>query len=181
MMLKDLLEEKQSAIIRRWLADTFATYSSGASEFFQHTQNPFTNPVGNALRKGITGIFECLLAEKPDESIRVYLNDVIKIRAVQEFSPSQALSFIFLLKNAIRAEIGVAVDNPELTMDLAKFESKIDRVALLAFEVYMNCREQVFTLRVNEVKRSVSAIMTRFNRNGIKPDLASEPARDKTE
>ncbi len=119
--------------------------------------------------------------EEPGESIRVYLDDIIKIRAVQEFSPSQALSFIFLLKNAVRAEIGVIVDNPELTMDLVKFESKIDRVALLAFEAYMNCREQVFTLRVNEVKRSVSAIMLRFNRNGIKPDSASEPASDEAE
>ncbi len=174
-MLKSLLEKKQSAIIERWLTDTFATYSSGTSGFFQNNQNPFTNPVGNALRKGITGIFECLLAEKQDERIRGYLDEIIKVRAVQEFSPSQALSFIFLLKKIIRAEIGATGDNPELTADLVKFESQIDQVALLAFEVYMHCREQIFTLRVNEVKRSVSAIMTRFCRDGINPDLISEP------
>lgn len=181
IMLRDILKESQSAIVKRWLADTLATYQSGAAEFLQHTQNPFANPVGNALIKGITGIFECLLAERPIESARGNLDEIIKIRAVQDFSPSQALSFVFLLKNAVRVELGGKIHNPELLADLAEFESRIDQVALLAFEIYINCREQVYNLRVDEVKRSVSGIMMRFNRNGIKPDLASEPPCDKNE
>lgn len=177
-MLKALLEEKQSAIIRRWLADTFATYPSGAAVFFQNTPNPFANPVGNALRKGITGIFECLLAERPLESTRVNLGEIIKIRAVQDFSPSHALAFVFLLKNAVRVELGGRIDNPELLADLAEFESRIDQVALLAFEIYIDYREQIHNLRVDEVKRSVSAVMTIFSRKGIKPGFASTPAFD---
>ena len=181
IMFRDILKESQSAIVDRWLADTLATYQSGAAEFFQHTKDPFANPVGNALIKGMAGIFECLLAERPLESTRGNLDEIIKIRAVQDFSPSQALSFVFLLKNAVRVELGGKIDNPELLADLAEFESRIDQVALLAFEIYTNCREQVYNLRVDEVKRSVSAIMTRFNRNGIKPDSASEPPCDKNE
>ncbi len=162
-MLKTLLEEKQSAIIRRWLADTFATYSSGASGFFQHTQNPFTNPVGNALRKGITGIFECLLTEKPGESIRVYLDDIIKIRAVQDFSPSKAVSFIYLLKQVIREELESDIRKNGLSEELKSFESQLDNLALLSFDIYMNHREKIFELKVNEIKNMTFGLLKRAN------------------
>ena len=180
-MFRDILKENQSAIVDRWLADTLATYQSSAARLFRLTRDPFANPVGNALMKGLAGIFECLLAERPFESIRGNLDEIIKIRAVQDFSPSQALSFVFLLKNAVRVELGGKIDNPELLADLAQFESRIDQVALLSFEIYTNCREQVYNLRVDEVKRSVSAILTTFCRNGIKLDLAPEPPCDKNE
>ena len=176
IMFRDILKESQSAIVDRWLADTLATYQSGAAEFFQHTKDPFANPVGNALMKGLAGIFDCLLAESPLESTRGNLDEIIKIRAVQDFSSSQAPSFIFLLKNAVRTELGGKVVNPELLADLAEFESRIDQVALLAFEIYTNCREQVYKLKVDELKRSISTIMTTFCRNGIKLDLAPEPS-----
>jgi hypothetical protein len=176
-MFSDILREKQSAVLGRWLADTLATYQSGAAEFFQHTKDAFANPVGNALTKGMAGIFECLLAETPLASTRNNLDEIIRIRAVQDFSPSQALSFVFLLKNAVRVELGEKIVNSELLADLAQFESRIDQVALLAFEIYTNCREQVYNLRMDEVKRSVSAIVTTFCRKGIKPDLASDAFR----
>jgi hypothetical protein len=180
-MFRDILKESQSAIVDRWLADTLATYQSSAAEFFRLTKDPFANPVGNALAKGMAGILECLLAEKPLESIRGNLDEIIKIRAIQDFSPSQTLSFVFLLKNAVRVELGGKVVNPELLADLAQFESGIDQVALLAFEIYTNCRERICNLRVDEIKRSVSAIMTTFCRKGMKLDLASGPSCDRNE
>ena len=181
IIFTDILKESQSAIVDRWLIDTLATYQSSAAELFRLTKDPFANPVGNTLMKGMAEILKCLLAKKALESVRGNLEEIIKIRAVQDFSPSQALSFVFLLKNAVRVELGGKVVNPELLADLAQFESRIDQVALLAFEIYTNCREQVYNLRVDEVKRSVSAIVTTFCRKGIKPDLASEPPCDKNE
>ena len=155
-MLRDILRESRSAIVERWLTETLATYQSAASEFLQHTRDPFANPVGHTLIKGMTLLFGCLLGERPFESARGHLDEIIKIRAVQDFSPSQALSFVFLLKKAVRVELSGRTDNPQLSADLAEFESRIDQLALLAFEIYVNCREQVHNLRVQEVKRSVS-------------------------
>jgi hypothetical protein len=36
---------------------------------------------------------------------------------------------------------------------LASLDSKIDRVALLAFEKYMTCREKLHEIRNNEMKK----------------------------
>jgi hypothetical protein len=172
-MLRNILKENQSAIAERWLKETLASYQSNAAEFFRHTKDPFANPVGNALTRGMTEVLECLLAEEPIESIRGHLDEVIKIRAVQDFSPSQAVSFVFLLKSAVRKALGGTIDEQGLAAELAEFESRIDQVALLAFEIYVHCREQVYQLRVNEAKRSVSGIVAGLSKRGIKRPVRS--------
>jgi hypothetical protein len=180
-VLRDILRESRSAITKRWLADTLASYPSEATEFLHHNKNPFANPVGDALTRGITGVCECLIGEKAPDNIRGHLEKIIKIRAVQDFSPSQAISFVFLLKNVIRHELGEKIDNPDLAAGVAEFDSRIDEIALLAFDIYVEYREQIYNLRVNEVKRSVSGIMTRFNKCGIVPDLVTGPLCDGNE
>jgi hypothetical protein len=163
MTLKDLLQEKKSAIAKRWLEDTLATYNRDTALFLRQNKDPFANPVGHSLRKGTRAIFESLLEGKELDTIRDHLKEIIKIRAIQDFSPSQALSFVFLLKKSIRTELGQTASKEGLTAELTSFETEIDRIALLAFDVFMRCREDVYNLRVNEVKRNVSAILGRFN------------------
>ena len=56
--------------------------------------------------------------------------------------------------------------------ELAKLEADIDRIALAAFDVYVQCREQLCELRVNEVKRRVSWVMERMSKRVVEPELA---------
>jgi hypothetical protein len=55
---------------------------------------------------------------------------------------------------------------------LVEFEAEIDRVALAGFDVFVECREQVSELRINEVKRRVSWIVEKMNERGSDPELA---------
>ncbi len=48
----------------------------------------------------------------------------------------------------------------------------------MAFDAYVDCRERISRLRVEEVQRNVSAIMARFNRNGT-GRRGADPSRDK--
>lgn len=171
MTLKSLMRERKEAILRRWLEDTMATYAKDTFLFLGKQKDPFANPVGHALRTGTQGILECLLEGMDAEKICGHMNEMIKIRAIQDFSPSQAVSFVFLLKGVIRAEIKEAADRAAAD-ELAEIDAQIDQIALFAFDIYVKCREQVYELRVNEVKRNVSAIMERFC--GVDPE--AEPA-----
>jgi len=173
MKLRNVLQEKKAAIVERWLKDTLATYAGDASSFFNREKDRFANPVGHSLRVGTQAILESLLEGMEADSICRHLDDVIRIRAIQDFSPSQAVSFIFLLKRAIRAELGDDIREPQLAAELAEIDAEIDQMALFAFDIYTRCREQVCELRVNEVKRSVSAVMKRFD--GGSPDPEPEP------
>ena len=172
MTLSDRLQQAKAAILKRWLDDTLATYSKDASVSFRRVKDPFANPVGHALRSGTRALFEAILEGRDAREASACLDDALKIRAVQEFSPSQAIAFVLLLKGAIRAELGGDVDRPPLASDLAKLEQQIDRIALCSFDIYMRYREQVYELRVNEAKRSVSRIIDRMNRGGCSRSAA---------
>ena len=172
MKFEELLQKHKDAIVGRWLDDALATYPENSAGAFRRQKDPFANPVGHSLRVGTRGIFEALLDGMDTEKIRPYLHEIIKIRAVQEFSASRAVGFVFHLKEAIRAELGKTAADPQFACELAKLEGQIDRIALAAFDVYVQCREQVCELRINEVKRRVSWVVDKMNQGGVDPDLA---------
>lgn len=172
--LKSRLQEKKEAIVKRWLDHTLATYSGEASSFLGRSKDPFANPVGHALRTGTRALFDSLLdGMEPEETCR-QLDEILRIRAVQDFSPSQAISFIFALKKAIREEVGAEIAERRLWGEWSEVEDGIDQMALYAFDVLMRCRERVYELRVNEVKRSVSALMRRYGGDDLGPESIPE-------
>lgn len=173
MTLREHLAKNRDAIVKRWLADVLATYPGDSAAVFERQKDPFANPVGHSLRVGTQGIFEALLEDMDAEKIRHHLDEIIRIRAVQQFSASQAVSFVFGLKQAIRAELGKEVSDAQYSSELAEIDGRIDRIALAAFDIFVQCREQVYELRVNEVKRRVSWIVEKLNER--EPDLEPAP------
>ncbi|MBI4668762.1 MAG: RsbRD N-terminal domain-containing protein [Elusimicrobia bacterium] len=86
------------------------------------------------------------------DRLRQSLEQVIKIRSVQEFSPSVAVSFIFELKTAVRDILAGRIHEDRMSRGMRAFEERVDQTALLAFDVYMKCREQLHDIRVKEIK-----------------------------
>ena len=167
MKLYNLLSEKKSAILDRWHDAVLDTYPSDTSGFLKGQKNPFLNPVGFTIFQGIENLFEELLCENnppisplvkggegglSGERASLFLDNIIRIRAVQEFTPSQSVAFVLLLKNAIREELKSELVERQLLEELLFFESKIDDMALLSFDIYMKCREKLFQLKVNELQ-----------------------------
>ena len=178
MMLGKLLRERKDAVVQRWLEDVLATYPEDGSRAFEREKDPFANPVGHNLREGTRGIFEALLDGMDTETISNHLIDIIKIRAVQQFSASQAVAFVFSLKGVIRRELGDTASDPAIAVELCELEAQIDRIALAAFDIYGQCREQLLELRINEVKRSVAWTVERLNRRDAEPELTQlEPMK----
>ena len=91
------------------------------------------------------------------------MNDIIKIRAIQNFSPSSAIGFVFSLKKVIRDELGAELLEKKNVAEFSKLESTIDRIALIAFDLYMEAKEKVFKIRVNEIKAGSFRTTTSLN------------------
>ena len=163
MTLRDLLHSRRAAIQKRWLDKTLETYAPDASAFFERRKDQFANPVGQALRAGTQAMVDCLLDEMDAEKICSALDEIVKIRSIQDFTPAQAVSFVFSLRQIIRDELGKELDSSRLA-ELTEFETRIDQLALFAFDIYVKCRERLYEIRVGEVKRSVSGLMRRLNR-----------------
>jgi len=151
-MLKELLVQKKSSIVGNWTQLVFESYASETSKFLEHQKNQFSNPVGHTISHNTELIFNELIGQQNFDNIKSYLEEIIKIRAIQEYSPSQAVSFIFDLKKVIRHKTQDNLDNPIILSELNNFEIIIDNVILLAFDIYQNCREKVYQIRVSEIK-----------------------------
>jgi len=87
----------------------------------------------------------------PAETSR-FLDGIVRIRAVQEFAPSEALGFIFQLKDVVRKVLAKAPQHPAAANELDVFDSAVDDLALFAFDLYMQCREKIYDIKAKEAR-----------------------------
>lgn len=146
--LVEALARHQDAIVAEWLARTLKSYPGPTARFLLNDQDPFRNPVGGALKQGLPVLVEEVLGNMDAARVTPVLDSIVRIRAVQDFTPSQAVAFLFLLKDVLRGQGPVP----------AEIEQRIDRLALAAFDLYSACREQISEIKVGEARRAVGAV-----------------------
>jgi len=177
MKLHDFLTQKRSKILNRWLDLVLDNYPADTKRFFKKRKDQFANPVGYTISKEIENLYKELLQGLDPERVSPILDRIIRIRAVQDGSPSQATAFIFLLKKVIREKLETEVQKNELSDELSIFESRIDDLALLTFDIYMKCREKIYEIRVNEMKNQVYRLLQRANLIAEIPEWKSDPEK----
>lgn len=135
------------AIVAQWFARAVESYPGLTQHFLAAERDQFRNPVGHILRESLAALVQQVLGDMDAERIAEALDPIVRIRAVQDFTPSQAVGFVFLLKPVLREH------PPE--QDAAMLDHRIDQLALVAFDNYMKCREQIAETRVNESRRTL--------------------------
>ena len=174
MLLEELLAQKKTAIVDRWFDVVAETYPADTAKFIKRQKDPFSNPVGNTTQKGLTVLMDELLGEMNCDTINSFLDPIIRIRAVQDFTPSKATSFIFSLKEIIRDQLkSKDVNDYQISVELSQFDLKIDLIGLMAFDIYMKCREKIYQIKANEEKNRT---FRAFERAGLINEFAdNEP------
>ena len=164
MNLNRLLAEKADVIVERWLDLILETYPPESVRFMKREKDPFQNPVGQTFACRTRSLYEKLLEGAAPEEISEDLEEIVKIRSVQEFAPSRAVAFVFLLKRAVREQLADALKNGALTGSWAAFESRIDDLALATFDLYMGTKERMFEIRVRELRRNAGKMVEMLKR-----------------
>ncbi len=178
MTLRVLMIQRQSALCGRWLGALLADYGEETAAKWRREKDPFANPVGHAFRIAAPTLIEVVSSDgEPEAAAAAALEPVIKIRSIQDFAPSRAVSFVFMLRDAVRAEFAAELAQGAHGAELAAIEQRIERLALLAFDVYVRCREQVFRLRQDELKRSVASLLRQWHGANELPEPAPEVVR----
>lgn len=165
MHLPGFSSSKRKAIVDRWMDLTLQVYPEESARFMRRERDRFGNPVGRITRDALEAVFEGLVTGRATEEIRESLDEVLRLRAVQDLSPSRAVGFVFLLKRAIRELLDeVATDRPP-SADLTALDSGIDRLGLESFDLFMKCREQIYDLRAREIRRRTASLLARMERD----------------
>lgn len=172
MTIKDLLLEQRDAIIRDWIDVIYGTYAIDTVGFLRSQDNQFNNPVGHKTKQAVPILIDALLGpdEMASETIAEAVDEIVRVRAVQKFTPEQGMAVFFLLKNLFRKHLGDALNSVELYEELLDLESRVDSLVLVACKVFVECREKIQKLRVDEIRRKQSQLIRRAERILGNPD-----------
>lgn len=170
MGLEKSLGSNRKEIISRWFDYVVKTYAADSSRFMHNTKDPMANPVGSNIKESLHQVFDALIEGKTRSQIQPLLDPSIRIRAVQEFSPSQAVSFVLYLKTIVRDVLGNELNETEMV----KFDQKVDGLLLIAFDLYMGCREQIFKFRAEYVKSRTLKLLEKADILCEVPEVGTE-------
>lgn len=106
----------------------------------------------NTLYDAVTG------RPADDDQVRLALAELIRIRAIQDLTPDQAVGALFLLKPVMRKHLLTDALAEGALEEYLDAESRVDSLALMAFDLYMADKEAVFKGRVAELRRRYSQI-----------------------
>ena len=163
MDLKQILKKNKKLFIKKWFQATINTYPAQSAKVMGKDSNRFDNPVGAATHETIEDVFNLIIGDFNREILEKTLDPVIRIRAVQAFSASEAVSFVFSLK-----KIGEDILDDSL---IREFDKLVDEIALAAFNKLMKCKEEIFLLKATESKRRIHRA---FERAGLVTELTEE-------
>lgn len=161
MSLAEFLAGRQVEVQGRWLERVLAGYPEQARQFFRRQKNRFANPVGQTLEAGLRELLRELAGQGRPEELCRHLEEILRVRSVQAFTPSQAVRFVFELKQVVREVLAECPAEKPRPGELDDFDRQVDQLALFAFDIHSRLRERMYELRIAEVKRSVSTIMKR--------------------
>lgn len=145
-------------------------YPPDTAGFLKAQTNRFANPVGYNFSVAMEAALDYLLGQKKAEDVLAAIEGLVKIKAVQDLSPSRSLKFVFLLKDVIRKRAGGPSE------ELMELESRIDEIALVCFDIYMRSREKINDLKASELRKmhyrllEKANLASRIDDSGHRPD-----------
>ncbi|MCG8335852.1 MAG: RsbRD N-terminal domain-containing protein [Proteobacteria bacterium] len=139
-------------------------YPTEALGVLKRKKDQFANPLSHIISKNIELLFDELLKGVDAKRTSPILAEIVRIKAVQDFSPSEALQFIFDLKSVLFDHKDETTEGEAMPYDqIRPMEQEIDNLAKLGFNIYVECREKLAEIRVNEIKNQTHMLVRRVN------------------
>jgi hypothetical protein len=138
----------RDAILETWFAEVLEACGAETVSFLAQEKDAFRNPVGQTLKKNLAVLLQELLGEMDSGRLEPAVAAVVRLRAVQSREGARALGFVFRLRTIVPEHL------PEMAEET--LSRRIDQLALLAFEEYVRCREQLAEIRLSEGRRSLA-------------------------
>ena len=134
-----------SEILEKWIEKVADSHPQSAAALRTPKPDPFRNPVGYTIRHGLAQLWEQLQGDMDADAIDSALDNILRIRAVQDMSASEAAGFVTPLRSIL--------PQVSATFDLDLMNNRIDQLAQAARERYMQCRDRIRAVRLHETAR----------------------------
>jgi hypothetical protein len=176
MALRGLLVERRAEVLARWRALILDRTARPGTAGRGEERDPFRDPIGVALWQATAAVQDQLCGDGPVAAAPASLDDLVRIRSVQEIDAADAVRFVFLLRAALRDVLGQELERAPREERVA-LDDRIDAIALQVFESYVRSREKLFEIRAREVVSRSFVLVDRARRlieqrEGASPDPA---------
>jgi len=154
MELHRLLEKKKPVILEKWLAAIYDTYPADTARFLEREMDMFSNPVGYNSSANACHILEGLTRGEEEATMSSFLEEIIRIRAVQDFTPDQAVSFVSRLKTVIADQLEPEIRRYNLWSEWEGLQASIDNLKLMAYEIHAKMKQKIQHIRMKELENN---------------------------
>jgi hypothetical protein len=159
--LDEILVARRPHVLRKWLEHLYALYPPATGSFLERERDPFANPVGQTLREAAEAVYDCLCQPSRTGDCPA-LERLMRLRAVEGSSPSQAVGFLLALKRLVRAEVVPALQGASVHAELETIDDRIDALTLQAVDLFATYRDKLAVLQVDEARRSTQKLLERL-------------------
>jgi hypothetical protein len=171
MEILKYLRENNDKLTGQWIRFVVSSYPEEAGKFLFNGKNKFSNPVGFTFSKELKTIYSELFSNPESAEITNSIENIMQIRAVQDFSPSDTIGIILKLKDIIFKEVSQFLKNPDDYEELLKIDRQIDDLAMKAVDIFVRLRERLINIRAGELKSRFGKIADRINKKYGIPDM----------
>lgn len=133
------------SIVDDWFRKAITIYPEVTRFSMTGSGDRFQEPTAVTLRDSLTTLIGELAGDMDPAPIRSALDAVIRLRAVQDCSPDDAVRFTGQLRESIRAHRAEGIF-PDL-------DGRISCLSETARDVYARCRQDVARVRLGEARR----------------------------
>ena len=143
MSTEDIISARRDAAIQKWTEAVFAMYPFETTGFIRTQRDQFANPVGHATRAAGEQIYDAVTGRDVDmEKVHASVAALIRIRAVQDLKPEQAVGVLYLYKSVLRELLladMLAAGDVQGFLDMG---DRLDTLCLMAFNLYLADRSR---------------------------------------
>ncbi len=152
--LQDFMGQNATALKKLWYESVLATYPSETAQLLRSKKDQFSNPVGYTLKTMIEEVVEGLSAGAKVQELAAAFYPLIRIKAVQGFSPSEAVSSVLKLKHSVRELLADSASSKSGFHVLEELDPVIDELLCSCFDLYVDCRQKLSEIKEDELKRN---------------------------
>lgn len=176
MSMDDLYQSKRSEALRRWTDAVYALYPFQTPGFLRTQHDRFTNPVGHTTMSTAEILYDAVTGREVDPTVvNEALAALIRIRAVQELRPDQAVGALMLLAPVLREFFLTEALSRGRLDDFLDVLARLDSLLLLAFNLYTEDREALYAERAAECRREQAQLRRWAERRGFKAQAPDSP------
>ncbi len=147
-----LIQQKFLDVLLSAYTVSFVSPSAG-------TGDPFCDPVRSTYYNCAPRLIEWVVNDGNIKEVKENLMSIIRIRSVQNYTPSETISFVLALRWIFRDTIYTSLEEGDREGLFLLFESRIERLLLMALDCYVQCHDKIGQIRINETKAERDRLM----------------------